>query len=73
MLEIFSKIPNPLNLMNKVNSEDELREKIYSLYKTEKDGLLAYKLLSYIYATNRSSIMQLQPEDFVVSSEVFDR
>ena len=73
MIEIFSKLPNPVNLMHNVSSEDELREKIYSTQKTEKEGLLAYKLLSYVFATNRSSIIQLQPEDFVVSSEIFDK
>lgn len=59
-------------MMNNVDSEQDLRQKIFGLYKSEHDGLLAYKLLNFIYATNRSTILRLKPVDFVVTSEVFD-
>jgi flagellin-specific chaperone FliS len=65
MMDIFSKLPNPHNLINDCQNDEELRNKLKSLYKNETDGFLAYKLLCYILATNRSTIRKLQQNELV--------
>lgn len=65
MMDIFSKLPNPATLMRDVTNENELKEKLKVLYKNEADGRLAYKMLSYIFATNKSTIRKLKPEEYV--------
>ena len=73
MIEIFQKLPNPVNLIKDVLSEEQLREKIYSLDKSPDDGKLAYKLLTYVFATNRSTIRLLQPHELVIHHEMIDK
>lgn len=63
MRDIFYKIPSPMNLIKDVANETELIEKLRSLYKNPSDGWKAYKLLSYIFATNRSTMRLLQPHE----------
>lgn len=59
MLDIFSKLPSPAMLIKDVNDEQDLKEKLRKLYKTEGDARLAYKLLAYVFATNHSTIRKL--------------
>ena len=59
MMEIFSKLPNTSTLISSIESDESLREKLNTIFKNESDGFLAYKLLSYILATNRSTIKKL--------------
>ena len=73
MIDIFQKLPNPVNLIKDVQSEEQLRDKIYSLYKSHDDGKLAYKLLTYVFATNRSTIKLLQPDELVIPHDIFDK
>ncbi len=63
MMEIFQKIPNPTNLVRDVSNEEELIEKLKKQYKDPMHGWMAYKLLSYIFATNRSTIRKLEPHE----------
>lgn len=42
-----------------------MRKKLNEIYKNDRDGWKAYKLLSYIFATNRSTIRKLLNEDKV--------
>ena len=51
--------------MKDVEKEEQLRQKLNTLLKSENDGFLAYKLLSYILATNRNTIIKLKKEEKV--------
>jgi hypothetical protein len=63
MMDIYAKLPSTTNLISDVHNEEELLTKLKNLYKSESDGFLAYKLLNYILATNRSTIKKLKPEE----------
>lgn len=65
MMDIFAKLPSPSALISNVNNDQELREKLNETYKNEKDAFLAYKLLGYILATNRSTFRRLKQEEQV--------
>ena len=73
MMDIFTKIPNPVNLIRNVTSDADLRKKLNELYTNEKDGFLAYKLVNYIFATNRSTIKKLEIEEHIkIEGDLFD-
>ena len=66
MIEIIKQIPTIDYLISGVQTDKEIIEKLRERFpvKTE-NAFLAYKLMWYILATNRSSIRQLSPEDAV--------
>ena len=73
MAEIIRRIPTIDYLINGVQTDEEIIEKlreIFPPFKTE-NAFLAYKLMWYILATNRSSIRQLNPEDAVQMPQGF--
>ena len=73
MAEIIKRIPTIDYLISGVKTDEEIIEKlrkIFPQFDTEY-GFLAYKLMWYILATNRSSIRQLNIEDAVQMPEGF--
>lgn len=73
MAEIIRRIPTIDYLINGVQTDEEIIDKLRKIFpqiETEY-AFLAYKLMWYILATNRSSIRQLNPEDAVQMPEGF--
>ena len=67
MMKIFMLFPSPKELIDKAEDEISLREHLKSVvYKQNTDeALLAYKMLAYILATNRTTIKELKGDDRV--------
>ncbi|CDW86592.1 uba ts-n domain containing protein [Stylonychia lemnae] len=63
MINILIKLPKVQTLIQKIENEQQLRAKLNEIYKSEKDGWKAYKILSYIFATNRTTIKKLEFEN----------
>ena len=63
MQELLRLIPSPSRLLENVSNESELLDKLNTL--TKQEGHLASKLLSYILATNRSTIRKLKESELV--------
>lgn len=64
MMNVFGQIPAPQALLTASIDDESLREALKEVYKGKtEDALLAYKLLGYILATNRTTIKQLKPEE----------
>mmetsp|Transcript_52064 Transcript_52064/g.59470 ORF Transcript_52064/g.59470 Transcript_52064/m.59470 type:complete len:1019 (+) Transcript_52064:116-3172(+) len=61
--EIFVKIPKLDQLIAASHDEASLRENILSLAPQLEDGHLVYKLIRYILATNRLSLIKLENDD----------
>jgi hypothetical protein len=59
MIKIFQDLPSVTDLISGVKTEDELIKKFQALYKDDKKGFTAYKMVRYILATNRSLIRKL--------------
>lgn len=60
MIEIFNTLPKVTPLIHGVNTEEELIKKFQTMYKDDKKGFTAYKMVRYILATNRSLIRKLE-------------
>jgi len=67
MAEIMLNIPAIETFIHGVDTEEVLLEKLRSYNNAKPDqAFLAYKLMRFILATNRSSIRRLKPEEAVV-------
>jgi hypothetical protein len=63
-----ANLPTIENLTNSANNDDDILSKLRKIFPEKKDdkinkSFLAYKLMRYVLATNRSSIRRLRPEE----------
>jgi hypothetical protein len=66
MAEIIKRFPTIDYLISGVQTDEEIIAKLRDIFRFNTEyAFLAYKLMWYILATNRSSIRQLSPEDAV--------
>ena len=66
MMTIFNKIPKVEEILQKCCDEESLREYFNNLFKDKPgEGNRAYKLLTYIFATNRITIRELKESERV--------
>jgi len=52
-------------LISGVKTEEELIKKFQALYKDDKKGFTAYKMVRYILTTNRSLIRKLEGPNMI--------
>jgi len=61
MRDILSQFPE-LETLRKFQNEDDLKKFLPTFYKDSEESLMAYKLITYIIATNRLSLLKLESE-----------
>jgi len=65
LMKIFNYFPSPSEMLKKSTDEESLREYITTVCKDKQEALDAYKLLGYIFATNRTTIKMLKADEKV--------
>jgi len=61
MMKIFNLLPLPRELRDKSTNDDAMREHLKMVCKNNiEEASLAYKLLAYIFATNRTTMRELK-------------
>ena len=64
MKNIFKLIPSPKEMIDKSKDDESLKEYLKNVFKqNEIQAHNAYKLISYIFTTNRATIKLLEKED----------
>ncbi len=67
MTKIMTMFPHLKELLDKSTDDESLREHLKSVYKQNtEESLLAYKLLAYIFATNRTTMKELKAEERIL-------
>ncbi len=62
---IYLKFPSVAELRNNCTSEASLKEYFNTLYPNPEDSMAGYKLMRYIFATNRITLCKLSPENTI--------
>jgi hypothetical protein len=66
MMKIFGVFPSLKEILDKSTDDESLREQLKIVYKNStEETLLGYKLLAYIFATNRTTMKELKAEERV--------